>query len=650
MRPLVHASTLRRRATTVALALVSIPGAAAAQEATLAGPASASAGSEFTVAWSGAADPRDFITIVPVDTPEGRYEAYAYARDNPVTLAAPQQPGRYELRYLAAASPYPTRARAPIEILDVEASLAAPAEVAAGDEFAVEWAGPDNARDFIGLVQAGAAEGTYNGPYKYTREGSPLRLRAPDTAGQYELRYMLGASPYRTIGRAPVRVTGVAATLTAPPSIAAGATFAISWEGPNNAQDFITIVPAGAAERTYEAYVYTAHGNPAELAAPEIAGDYELRYLTGQVYATLAAIPITVTPVSASLEAPSSAPARDAVAVTWQGPGNPTDYVILLPAGSDNAASGNYAYVTRGPVLRIATPAEPGDYELRYLTGNRRLTLASRPITIATRPAPGTLRVVDESSASPTLAGAAVAVVLDASGSMLQRIDGERRIDIAKRAVGELVGQTLPESVAFALRVFGHREADSCRTDLEVPVGALDRSTAAAKVAAIEAMNLARTPIAESLRLAAADIASHPPPHLIVLVTDGEETCGGDPAAVIEALAAGGADVRVNIVGLAIDELMLQETFADWARLGNGKYFNARDGAELAASLRESLEVPFSVLDAQGARVATGTINGPPVAVDAGTYRIVAHGNPPRSIDAVVVQAEAEARVALPAP
>ena len=94
---------------------------------------------------------------------------------------------------------------------------------------------------------------------------------------------------------------------------------------------------------------------------------------------------------------------------------------------------------------------------------------------------------------------------------------------------------------------------------------------------------------------------------------------------------------------------MLQETFAEWAQLGNGQYFNARDGAELAASLRGSIEVAFTVLDASGAVVATGTVNGPAITLDAGSYRIVAESNPPRSIEAVVVGMDEETSVALPA-
>jgi hypothetical protein len=620
---------------------------ASAQSYSLTAPESAVVGSPITIAWQGAPNARDFITIVAPDAPEGRYQAYVYTSASPVALTAPQMPGDYELRYLGAAAPYPTLARKPIAIVDVTATLEANAQIAAGETFTVKWTGPDNLRDFVGLVKAGAAEGTYSGPYDYTSKGATLTLRAPDAAGDYELRYMLGATPYRTLGRLPVTVTSTTASVTAPASVGAGATFKVTWQGPNNARDFVTIVAAGTPARKYDAYVYTSDGNPVELAAPETPGNYEVRYLTGQSYDTLAAAPVTITAVSATLEAPATAPARASVMVKWQGPGNPTDYVILLPAGSANSATGNYAYVRWGPEIKIATPEEPGAYELRYLTGAQRFTLATRPLTIAPRPAPGRLRVLDSASKGLELGGGTVAVVLDASGSMLQRLDGERRIDIAKSALGGLVNDVLPSDAAFALRVFGHKEADSCRTDLEIAPAPLNRAAAAAKIASVQAMNLAKTPIAESLRLAAADIAGRPLPHLFILVTDGEETCGGDAAAVIRELAARGDDVRVNIVGFAIDELMLAETFAEWARLGHGKYFNAKDKAELAASLRETIAVPFTVLDAAGTAVATGTVNGPPIEIDAGTYRVVTQTSPPRTLEAVSVGMETQTDVAL---
>lgn len=609
----------------------------AAQDVTLTAQEQATVGAPVEVQWQGGTGERDFITIVAADAPEGKYEAYQYTARSPVSLVAPPTPGAYEIRYLGAASPYPTLARRTLTVNDVEAILEAAPSVPAGDEISIAWTGPDHPRDFITVVPVGTPEGQY-AVYAYTNKGSPLSLRAPDAAGDYELRYLLGSGGYRTLGRRPVTVTGTKASLTAPGSIVAGSPIEIGWQGPDNTQDFITIVPAGAAARAYEAYVYTARGNPATMNAPEIAGDYEIRYLTGQTYATLASVSLAVTAASATLDAPATAPARDAVTVSWEGPGNATDYVIILPVGSENDASGHYAYVSRGKSLRIATPGEPGEYELRYLSGGKRLTLGARPITIVPRSAPGELRVIDRSAAGNILEGATVAVVLDASGSMLQRLDGKRRIDLAKAAIIGLVEETLPASVSFALRVFGHKEADACRSDLEIPAAPLDRARAASVVASIEAMNLARTPIAESLRRAAGDVAGRSGPLLIVLVTDGEETCDGDPAAVIRELAAGGTDVRVNIVGFAIDELMLQETFAEWAHLGNGRYFNASDGEQLTASLRESVEVPYSVLDADGRPVASGTVNGPAIALDAGRYRLFLPSDPDRTEDIVVRQ------------
>ena len=55
----------------------------------------------------------------------------------------------------------------------------------------------------------------------------------------------------------------------------------------------------------------------------------------------------------------------------------------------------------------------------------------------------------------------AVEIILDASGSMLQRQNGERRIEIARRTLARLVADTIPAGTGFALRVFGNREADA---------------------------------------------------------------------------------------------------------------------------------------------------------------------------------------------
>jgi hypothetical protein len=210
----------------------------------------------------------------------------------------------------------------------------------------------------------------------------------------------------------------------------------------------------------------------------------------------------------------------------------------------------------------------------------------------------------DQQSNSP--AGGSVVIVLDASGSMLQRIGTERRIDMAKKAVSQLVQKDLPDEVLFSLRVFGHKEKDSCRTDVEIAFAHLNRAQAAATVASIEAMNLAKTPIGATLAAVADDLATQPGPHVVILLTDGEETCGGDPAAVIQSMVDSGIDVRVNIVGLAIDELMLRETFQQWEDWTQS-HLDAKNSEELLSGLTGPSINPTSA-GSGGAVVASGAV------------------------------------------
>jgi hypothetical protein len=117
-----------------------------------------------------------------------------------------------------------------------------------------------------------------------------------------------------------------------------------------------------------------------------------------------------------------------------------------------------------------------------------------------------------------------------------------------------------------------------------------------------------------------------------VLVTDGEETCGGDPAAAIQALNASGVDVRVNIVGFALDDEALKAQFQQWAELGNGQYIDAGNEAELTAAMAAAVQPTYDVVAADGSVVASGQAGGEPVSVPAGSYTVVVHGMPEQRI------------------
>jgi Ca-activated chloride channel family protein len=244
------------------------------------------------VSWTGPNGPGDYVTIVTAGTTAWTDEDYFYTTEgNPARLIVPSVAGVYELWYISGADKT-ILARRALTVTPFTGDLSGPADVMANTEFQVAWNGPNGTGDYVTIVKAGTTAWT-NEDYFYTSEGSPGKLLAPLEAGAYELWYVIGSD--RTIqARSPITVTEAVVTLVAPETVDAGASIEVTWTGPNGPGDFVTIVPKGAPEATYTVYFYTRDGNPGTLPAPSEPGDYEIRYLPGQVYVPLASVPIKV--------------------------------------------------------------------------------------------------------------------------------------------------------------------------------------------------------------------------------------------------------------------------------------------------------------------------------------------------------------------
>jgi len=310
--------------------------------------------------------------------------------------------------------------------------------------------------------------------------------------------------------------------------------------------------------------------------------------------------------------------------------GNPVFELDLMQDWA-RVRGGHFQYVTglddlaRGFDRAVAWLKRPVDFEIEV------------EFETVDDPSPATIAVeASEAGVSPEARGA-VQIILDASGSMLKRMGGERRIEIAKAAIRDAVQNTLPDGIPLALRVYGHKEAGSCRTDLEVPLAPLDKAAFLPQVDGIQAINLARTPIADSLAAVASDLADAQGRRLVILLTDGEETCDGDPAAAIEALAEQGVDVRINIVGFAIDDEALKDEFRAWAELGGGEYLDAGEAEALGGALERSLRIPFEIIDEAGDVVAGGFVGDDPLDVPAGRYSVRIRAAEDRMVRDVVV-------------
>ncbi|MBL9216412.1 MAG: hypothetical protein JNG83_13125 [Opitutaceae bacterium] len=252
--------------------------------------------------------------------------------------------------------------------------------VNAGAMLTVTWTGPNNPKDFVTLVKPASASRDY-GNYRDTRAGNPLEIKAPIEPGDWEVRYVAGVS-HRVLGRAPLQVVATAATLSAPSEVIAGGTVKITWTGPNNEGDYLTLVPRVLPDGQYGNYTYTSKGSPLEVTAPIVTGDAELRYMTGQGAKVLQRVPIRIVAASVSLSAPATVTARADIPIEWTGPNHAGDYLTLVPRDLPDGQYRAYAYTTKGSPLALPAPKEAGIYEVRYMSGQGAKVLERRPIVV----------------------------------------------------------------------------------------------------------------------------------------------------------------------------------------------------------------------------------------------------------------------------
>lgn len=185
----------------------------------------------------------------------------------------------------------------------------------------------------------------------------------------------------------------------------------------------------------------------------------------------------------------------------------------------------------------------------------------------------------------------AVAIILDASGSMNARLAaGETRWVAAQRAVKGVAG-LVPGKALLSLRMYGAQSAASRKdcedTHVAVPFGAAETMGDAIGKAVEGAKAQGYTPIAYSLEKAAADFPTGAKQRVIVLVSDGKETCKGDPVLTAKGLA--GKGYVVHSVGFVADSAA-QMQLKSIASATGGSYFDAPAGTELPARLKAALD------------------------------------------------------------
>ena len=181
--------------------------------------------------------------------------------------------------------------------------------------------------------------------------------------------------------------------------------------------------------------------------------------------------------------------------------------------------------------------------------------------------------------------------VLDASGSMNAEWGKDQsRMDVAKEILTRLVDSLrVNPKLELALRVYGHRysrQANNCNdSQLEVPFSINNHNVIINEIRDLTPRGV--TPITYSLLEAAKDF----PPNaayrnILILITDGVESCGGDPCQASIALQKKGVFLRPFIIGLGVPGGKALDCV--------GKFIDSDNSRSFHKILNESIETTFA--------------------------------------------------------
>lgn len=181
-----------------------------------------------------------------------------------------------------------------------------------------------------------------------------------------------------------------------------------------------------------------------------------------------------------------------------------------------------------------------------------------------------------------------LAIVFDGSGSMWGQIEGRTKIEIARDAMGNVLG-SLPGDLELGLIAYGHRQKGSC-ADIELVVPAAKGTASVIKSATDGITPKGKTPLSAAVRYAAETLKFTEDKATVVLVTDGIETCNADPCALGNELAALGVNFTAHVIGFGLTEEEGRQV-ACLAENTGGLYIQAGSTSELTDALTATVEL-----------------------------------------------------------
>ena len=210
----------------------------------------------------------------------------------------------------------------------------------------------------------------------------------------------------------------------------------------------------------------------------------------------------------------------------------------------------------------------------------------------------GTQGVAEDKQQSPCTEDAML--VFDASGSMAGNLNQGIATTMPRiNEVRAALAKVLPSITRYrrvGLITYGPGPYQQCNVQLALkPMP----DAAALIMQEVNALNPAgKTPMTEAVEQAAEVLDYRNKPGLIVVLTDGEETCGGLPCSLGKTLHANAAQLTVHIIGFRMKDFSWtgEQSITDakcLAEQNGGLYINTEAEQDLIEALKKTLGCPM---------------------------------------------------------
>jgi len=194
--------------------------------------------------------------------------------------------------------------------------------------------------------------------------------------------------------------------------------------------------------------------------------------------------------------------------------------------------------------------------------------------------------------ATEKLSSVNILVILDSSGSMAEAIDKDTKINIAKKAISDFLIK-MPQGVNTGLIVYGSKGSNSkslsCSGIEEVVK--LGKNNSGNVISSMNSFYpLGWTPLAGSIDFAKNIFMENGTgnKNYLILVSDGIETCDGDPLISAENLKFEVPGIKLEVIGFTKDNAT-RDFLKKIAIRGGGNYLSASGAAEISKALNEEL-------------------------------------------------------------